>query len=153
MHRRGNRVSVESGSQRRLLTQKIAQDAIDQTAEVPAGNLSGSRNRLINHRMRGVRARFKTVKGDQQQGAHLIGGQRPFKQARQEKVTTPIGTEGTIDKILYSGPCHRIDTGQQPFSQTLPTKHGSINAGGLQKGEGERVVRQTGHSRGLSHAA
>ena len=102
-----------------------------------AGNLAGRRNSLINHGMRRIRPSLQAINRDQEQGAHLIGGERSFEQAGEEKVTATIGAQGAVDKILHSRPGRRVDTAKQPLGQTLPAKHGGIDTGGLQKGKSE----------------
>ena len=153
MLRRSDRIGSDSSHQGVLLAQEIAQHAIDQTPELAAQQFAGGENRLVDHGMHRLRPGFDAVEGNQQQGADFIHCQRPLEQAGEHEIAPAVGTQAAVDKILHGWPGDRIDPAEQAVGQTLPGKHGSIDAGSLQQGVGEGIERQSGHRPRLSHGA
>ena len=137
VHGRSNRIGGKFGSQRHLLAQEVAQHAIDQCLEIPAGHFASRRNSLIDDGVRCIRPGFEAIEGDQQQGTHFVAGQRLLEQPGQEEIAPPISAQAAVDEILHGGTGRRLDAPEQAVGQTLPAEYGGIDARGLQQGVGE----------------
>jgi hypothetical protein len=117
---RRQRIGGRRSRQFRLPAQEIAQNAIDQAAKLAVRHLPGSRNRLIDHGMHRIRARFQAIDGDQQQGAHLVDRQRLVEQAGEEEIAPAVGAQAAIDKILHGRPGDRSTRPSRPSARLCP---------------------------------
>lgn len=153
MLRRGERIGRQPGKQFGLLPQVVAQYTIDQATEATLGQLAGCRDGLVDHGMDRIGPGIQPVQRNQQQATHLGRIQRTGQQAAKQEIAASIATQAAIDQVLHGGTGNRVDAAQQVIGQALPGKHGSIDAGGVEHGEGKRIERQSGHRCQLSHAA